>query len=332
MHGPGPLVLGVDAGGTSTRALIADLDGRVLARARGAGANPLAHGMEEALAALQDTVRRVLHNLDPQAVGFAVLGLAGDELTREGGPAEKLDAALRDAGLGCPYTVVGDALVAFAAGTPEPEGTVLIAGTGAVAVRVVKRSIAETAGGYGWLLGDEGSGFWLGREAVRLAADTLRGRGHALRLTELVAGDLLGGPSPAADRLVAERLIAAAYAGSPMRLSTLAPHVSAAALAGDRAAQAVLDRAAAHLTALLADVRAAEGPTRPVVLAGSCLTPGVLGDRTARAIAASGEAQVLFAREGSAGAAWLAALPLLEDSPSRLAALHSQLVTAGRPR
>ncbi len=71
------------------------------------------------------------------------------------------------AGLDVVPRVLSDAETAFASATAEPDGTVLVAGTGSIAGRIRDRRMTTTTGGYGWLLGDEGSAFWLGRQAVR---------------------------------------------------------------------------------------------------------------------------------------------------------------------
>ena len=71
------------------------------------------------------------------------------------------------AGLHCPMRVITDCEAAFATGTSSPSGTVLVAGTGSIAGRIVDHRMVGQSGGYGWLIGDDGSAFWLGREAVR---------------------------------------------------------------------------------------------------------------------------------------------------------------------
>ena len=326
---PSPLVLGLDSGGSRTRVVVADLHGVVRGRAEGGGANPVALGLDAALKALRGTIAEALRGQDPAAVRYAELGLAGDELLRQTGPAEALGAVLRETGLRCPHEVVGDALVAFAAATTEADGCLLVSGTGSVAVRIRDRRIVDTAGGYGWLLGDPGSGHWLGAEAVRVAVDTLRGRARAPRLTALVCAALLGEPEPVvpcAD--AAERLLAALYARPELRLSVLAPQVVEAVRAGDPDAPSVLDRAAAHLDALLAELgpRAAD---EPVVLAGSCLAPQVLGDRLTALVADRGPALLLRAEDHAVGAAWLAAARLPGAEPHGLARMHRALTGAG---
>ena len=96
---------------------------------------------------------------------------------QQSAPATALAELLGELGLCCPYAILGDALVAFASTTTATEGRLLISGTGSIAVSIRGRRIVDTAGGYGWLLGDDGSGFWLGQQAVRVVVDTLRGRG-----------------------------------------------------------------------------------------------------------------------------------------------------------
>ena len=327
MHGTDRLVVGVDAGGTTTRVLVADLNGAVLARAEGAPANPVTHGLDEAVRSLRATLTTALANIDAGRVGQVVLGLAGDHLARQAEPARTVAAMLGSLGLDCPHTVLGDALVAFAAATPRPDGRLLISGTGSVAVLIRDRRIVDTAGGYGWLLGDGGSGFWLGREAVRAAVDTLRGRAGAERLTRLVCASLLG-PTHPAGAAGADQLLTAAYAGPPLALARLAPHVVRAVRAGELEAGAILDRGALHLDELLQQMGPGD-PAEPVVLAGSCLAPEVLGERTAGRITARGSALVLRAQDGAAGAAWLAAARLVGTDPRLLAKLHCVLTDRG---
>ena len=161
-----PLVLGGDLGGTSTRILIADHDGTVVGRGAAGGGNPTSHPASAA-AALGQALQQALSGLDPSRVRAAVIGAAGGSALSDPAVRAQFDAAWTGAGLDCRADYIGDLEVAFASGTPEPDGTVLIAGTGSAAGVVVDHRLTRTADGHGWLLGDDGSGFWLGREAVR---------------------------------------------------------------------------------------------------------------------------------------------------------------------
>ncbi|MFE9425121.1 N-acetylglucosamine kinase [Kitasatospora sp. NPDC006697] len=285
--------LGLDVGGTHTRAVLHDRWGRELGRATAAGGNPAARGAAEAVAVLAGVVGEALAGHAPGEVRGCLLGLSGiSTLADREAFAEDCRTAF---GLAVPVRLVHDAVVAFAAGA-EGRGTVLIAGTGAVACRIDGTEVTARAGGLGWLLGDEGGGFWLGREAVRHA--------HAH------PGDPFGravlAACEAADPVA---LVRWAYAAEPHRLATLAPLVSSFARRGEPAAVRIAERAAAHLAALVAELHGAAEPA-PIVLAGTVATaPGPIHDRLlTRLRAAHPAAPVTLAGDGATAAARLAAL------------------------
>ncbi|MEO3802869.1 BadF/BadG/BcrA/BcrD ATPase family protein [Nonomuraea sp. B1E8] len=179
------LVLGVDAGGTSSRAALFTLDGTLVRRGQAEGANPGALGMDTAAANLTAAVHATL--ADPGSAHLpgpvtgagtvvgVVVGLAGNPALCATLTERVFGALLPGADLSgepgvpgvTPVRVTGDIVTAFAAGTPSPSGTVLISGTGAIAARIADHAPAGTADGYGWLLGDEGSAFWIGLAAAR---------------------------------------------------------------------------------------------------------------------------------------------------------------------
>lgn len=299
------LYVGMDAGGTRTRAAVLDAAGTLRGAATGPGANPVSHAPERAFDVLADTLRAALRGLPAGEVRGLVLGLAGAGTS---GGIAVADLA-RAAGLTCPANVVGDVVTAFVAGTAEPDGTVLVSGTGATAVRIVGRREAAVADGNGWLLGDDGSGLWLGREAVRAALAALDGRGAPTALLPAVTGALLGAPlAPGAGRRGTERLVAAAHAQPPVALARLAPLVSAAAAAGDDVAGGIVARAVDALVAAVTAVRPGTERT-PIVLAGSVLTgPTPVADRTRDALAQRWPGCVRGSGDPARAAAWLAAL------------------------
>src|ERR671914_20747 len=136
------------------------------------GGNPISHPAGAA-AALAGALGAALAGVDPGRVQASVIGVAGGSALRTPPVAARFGQVWTDAGLTCDPGYAPDLEVAFAAGTPEPDGSVLVAGTGATAGAVSGRRLTRTADGHGWLLGDDGSGFWLGREAVRAALRTL---------------------------------------------------------------------------------------------------------------------------------------------------------------
>ncbi|MFD0574483.1 BadF/BadG/BcrA/BcrD ATPase family protein [Kitasatospora gansuensis] len=220
-----PLVLGLDVGGSTTRVLLADLDGRVLAGAEGAGGNPVAHGETAAAQRILDTLRAALAEVDPARVTAGVIGLVGGLIV-----ATALDRVWSAAGLLITPRLVSDLELAYAAGTFGPAGSVLLSGTGAAAAHCRDFRPVRTADGHGWLLGDRGSGYWLGRAAVETAL-AANDRGELDGLAAQVVRTLVG-PHPPGPR-ARSAVIAAAHADAPVRLARLAPLVLTAATAGD---------------------------------------------------------------------------------------------------
>ncbi|MEU4642759.1 BadF/BadG/BcrA/BcrD ATPase family protein [Micromonospora sp. NPDC023814] len=321
------VVVGLDVGGTSTRAAALSLDGRRLGTGRAGGGNPTSHGAERAAGELLAALREALADVDPTRVRAGTIGLAGaGRLLADPAGRDAFDRAWRDAGLRCPYDVHGDALVAYASGTASPEGTVVIAGTGAIAAQVRELRLDRVADGHGWLLGDAGSGFWLGREAVRrLLADLDRGQAPG-RLATAVLTELMGSAEVAPrPRDTGDALIQAVTRRPPVELARLAPLVVAAAVDGEPVARGLIDEAATHLAESTARIRPA-GDASPIVLGGGLLTGDTPLAAAARAEVAQRwpDAVLRSAGDGAAAAAWLAARDLPEVTDP--VALHARLV------
>jgi glucosamine kinase len=257
------VVIGIDAGGTKTVCRLADAQGNVLSEARGPGAN------------LQSTgelhVERVLHQLITEVTTSApdwpaavCLGIAG--VDRAGDAAVVRNILLRIAPRSR-VVVVNDALVALEAGVPGAPGVVLIAGTGSIAYGRNLDGWAARAGGWGYLLGDEGSGFWLGRQALRSVVRSADGRGPHTLLTDRVLAHF--GIARTQD------LVREIYNGSfePATVAAIASQVEGAASDGDEIALHLIDTGARELGLAALSVCARLKLSRgPVVLAGGMFT------------------------------------------------------------
>lgn len=250
------LVLGIDIGGTATRAVVTTLGGTRAGFGRAGAANPVTVPAAEAAANLTAAISAALSTVDASRIGAAVAGAAG------GSRPAVLQAAFDTLGVQCPLHVVGDAEVAFAAGTGEPDGSVLISGTGAVAAEISGGRIFRTADGLGWLLGDLGSGFWIGRTAATATARALY-RGDP-------PGPLVARVTAAVDETAADPFVVAVHTWKPRDLASLAPLVTAAAADGDTLALSIMDEAATHLCETVAEIRP-PGDRSPIVLAGGVL-------------------------------------------------------------
>ncbi|HEX4787257.1 MAG TPA: BadF/BadG/BcrA/BcrD ATPase family protein [Actinospica sp.] len=344
-----PTVLGLDIGGTWTRALVLDAAaGTRLGASRRAGANPTTHGVEAASAHIAAAVAEALENADLAAnqIDACVVGMAGaSKLAGDPAAAAAIAALWQRIGLRCPVRIVADVTTAFAAGSPEPDGSILLAGTGAIAAIMADRRPAKILGGHGWLLGDEGSGFWIGREAVRATLAALDEGVEPSGLTEAVLAEFVPDPALARaetdfglgeGRRLAAATIAAANARPPVQLAALVPLVLTAADQGDRKADGILHEAAALLVDTLERARSAnatrgaQDPTAPIVLAGGVLAPGSPVHRLVREAVTEAwpKATVTEGVDGAAAAAWLAALDLLDDGTDA-AALHAELRRTG---
>lgn len=299
------LVIGLDAGGTGSRAVAVDADGVV----RGAATGPAGNAATVPAGVLADRITACLEDCladagaSPRDVGGVAAGLAG--LRAAPGAEETVRAAAKRAGLDCPVRAYSDVDVAFAAGSDRPDGVVLIAGTGASAARLKGFEVVAVADGAGWLLGDEGGGFWIARRAVRSVLAALDGRGPSTELEPVLAAEL------GASRTLHD-VVAAAMALPPPGLAVLAPRVFDVAAAGDEVAAGIVAEAVerlAHTASALHPL-----PGEPLVLAGGLLGPsGPLSDPVRRALTAHGGPDVTAVADGALGAAKLARLALAES-------------------
>ncbi|MBS2533360.1 N-acetylglucosamine kinase [Catenulispora sp. NF23] len=316
------VVLGVEAGSTLVEAVVATVGGEVIGRGRSALANPTALPIPDVVAHLSDAVRQAMGTVTPASVAGVVVGAAGILRYSRGSSAEALAKTWVDAGLTCPVLVVADAVTAFAAGTPRPSGSVLIAGVGSIAARVEGEEVTARIDGNGWLVGDDGSGFWIGRQAVRAVFAALDGRSEPTLLAGAVLSTVTDDVVPQSTEEQIAALRDAVYDGPPIALAALAPLVSAAATAGDRVAQRIVDRAVSLLMAT-ATALTGDNSEEPLVLAGSLLTaPGPIGAEVQRRLAEHHGGTPLIAAPGAVGAAWLAARVM---EPGIDAGVHARL-------
>ncbi|MCK2219593.1 ATPase [Actinomadura sp. ATCC 31491] len=337
----GALVIGVDAGATSTRVAVHALDGTRVGYARAGAGNPTAHGLAKAVAAVAEALSAALGRHDGGRVAASLAGVAG-QVPEMAAELAKVWAAH---GIAEGPRYAGDVPIGYAAGSPEPDGALLLSGTGAVAARIKGFELDVIADGLGWLLGDAGSGFWIGRAAAKAVVaafdrglpvtavdapgpgaspgegpggDTRGGAGSGV-LAGLVARAFLGDERPPAPRAVADRIVRLAQA-DPMRLAALSALVGRAAAAGDPLAAGIVAEAARHLVATLRRVHV----SGPVVLAGSVLTSAGPVRRAVTELLA-GE-RVTTAGDAAGAAAWLAARPLM--TADEAAALHAAFTAA----
>src|SRR3954467_3550929 len=154
-------VLGIDAGGTKTVCLLADSRGVVIAEGRGAGANLHTAGELAVEKVLHETMEAAIGDRDivPAAVCLGVAGVDRDDEERT------VRAIMRRIGYKSRVLVVNDALIGLVAGARDEPGIAINSGTGSIVSGRSAAFGAGGAGGWGHMIGDEGSGYWIGRES-----------------------------------------------------------------------------------------------------------------------------------------------------------------------
>lgn len=261
-------VLGIDAGGTKTVALLADAEGRIVGEGRAGAANLQTEGELEVEKILHTVIELATdgRRLTPAAV---CLGMAGVDRQDDG---LIIRDVMRRLGFRANTLIVNDALIALIAGAGASPGVVVISGTGSIAYGVSHRGVAARSGGWGPTLGDEGSGYWIGRRALAAVMRDADGRGPHTDLTGLVLRHF---SLPKPDALVAE-----IYHQPQGRrvIASLGAVVDRAREGGDPVAIDIMNHAADELALAAASVIARldmRGEPFQILLAGGMLRESV---------------------------------------------------------
>jgi N-acetylglucosamine kinase-like BadF-type ATPase len=261
-----PVGVGVDGGGTSFRAVAVDASGAELARVEAPSAPVLAGLPGPAVATLRELVQQVCASagveLPVQSLWAGMAG-AGREAVRA-----ELEAALARSEIARRVHVGTDVEAGVADAFGSGPGILLMAGTGSIGFGRAEDGRSARVGGWGSLLGDEGSGYAIGVEAMRRIARSVDGRGQGTELQGRVLSRL--GLAEPGD------LITWASTASRAAIARLVPEVQDAAAAGDDVAGEILVRAVEELEGHVHTLLSNLGPwQRPptVALGGGLLDP-----------------------------------------------------------
>ena len=256
LHDAVRYVLGVDGGGTGTRARLQDRTGITLGHGQ-AGPSALSQGVPQAWRHVRQAVAEAFADAGlptaPPAQCALGLGLAG-----AGVPAQRVAFTAADPGYAL-CRLENDGLTQLLGAHGGAPGIVAAAGTGSVAAALYADGRTRQVGGWGFPVGDEGSGAWLGLQAVRRLQATLDGRAVAGALSQAVAA--------VAGKAAADVLAWCAEARAP-QYAALAPVVFAVAEQGDAFAKALLQAAANELAVLVNTLQVGQAAL-PVVARGS---------------------------------------------------------------
>lgn len=230
-----PWVLGVDGGGNKTVALVANEKGKVLGRGEAGPANYHTVGLGRAVEAIRSATQVAIGDsgLVPQALAACFFAVAGVDRPVD---RQVMASALAGLDLGGRVLLDHNAAATLAGATGNRPGVVLVAGTGSIAYGENEDGRTARSGGYGPVLGDEGSAYDIGRRALLAAIRHEDGRCPATALTELLK-----------ERFMLDSMLDLTHLvhGDPPALgraeiSHLAPVVIQTAGAGDAVAKEIL--------------------------------------------------------------------------------------------
>jgi len=261
-------LIGMDGGGTKTACIAADLEGRVLHECTGGPSNFLMLGTTKVAEMLFSLITECKEKLNAEYDDFVsiVLGTTGAGRRVD---AEKLEIAFSEYALTKnvvfkKFSVDSDGRIALEGAFSGKSGSILIAGTGSFMLGKDAQGNIHRVGGFGRFIGDQGSGYMLGKRGLAMVAKDYDGRGDKTKLTGLVA-EKLGIDSP-------ENLIIEIYKNN-FDIASAAPLVIQAAAEGDEVCHNILEEESHELVLhLFAMMKKLKEPSMNLALIGGIIS------------------------------------------------------------
>lgn len=267
--------LGIDGGGTKTRATIIDSNGAIVGHGVGASSNVNNLGKGKATLHVKETVALAAAQagIDRHSFKAVFLGIAGVVSDSDRNDIFEIATQLNLASAG-KIGIDHDARIALAGGLAGQPGIVQIVGTGTSCFGINAQNERWLAGGWGYLVTDEGGGYWLGLQAIKAAAAHADGRGEPTMLTEMVREALeLNAMREVMNRLYTQHL-------SVTEIAALSRLVIAAAQNGDNVTIDIIARGmeevARCVVAVAQQLKFAEDDTHLVLIGGMTQAGDVL--------------------------------------------------------
>jgi N-acetylglucosamine kinase-like BadF-type ATPase len=241
-------VIGIDGGGSSSTAVVVTIEGRALAQSHAGPASYTLSGIGGVIPVVCELIAecRAVAGVEQEIPSCICLALSGAGRPRA---QRAILAGVRERLRADDILVGSDGVAALMGAFPRGPGIVLIAGTGSLAIGVDERGVGARAGGWGYLLGDAGSGYEIGRLALRATLAALNGSGSSTTLSNSILEHLrLRTIHDIIDWVYGEQEVAV------NNLASLAPLVFDAAEKGDVVANEILDTAGDALAGLVDSV------------------------------------------------------------------------------
>ena len=261
-------LLGIDGGGSKVLVVLAERTGRFIRAARGGGVNPMNNRNWE-----QDLQRQLRPFMgDPELASVAAALPAHGEIEHT---SQKQREVIARAFAGTPQTVINDVDAAHVGAFGGGPGILILSGTGSMAWARDAAGRSYRVGGWGDVIGDEGSSHWIGRHALNLISQSLDGRSPATTLTDAVFEHLgldRSEPTNALEGWVS------GFSDQRSQVAALAVVVDRVAQSGDPQARAIIGWAADQLAKHVAAIARHCGPASDWTYAGGTFASRILLD------------------------------------------------------
>ena len=218
------IVGGIDGGATKTECVLMDIQGNILGRGLAGPSNYHVVGINNTIKAIRKSIIESLKNIGERKIDYLTIGLAGLDTKRD---FKYIERSFQNFDLANRLDFKHDSIIALIGAHAGKPGIIVIAGTGSVAAGINRDKKYVRVGGWGYLLGDEGSAFTLGRRGLMAVLREYDGRGASTKITRRIFDKL--GIDDYEDIIVkiygAERIVE--------KVASLAPCVTDAAKEGD---------------------------------------------------------------------------------------------------
>lgn len=228
-------LIGIDGGGTKTKGYISDLEGNILASAIGGSSNYLAAGRTTAKASLEQVINSLCNKIkiNKEQIEIISLGLAGAGREED---KKIIEEIIRKIGINNKIIINSDAYISIVAAHGEEKGIVTISGTGSISLGIDSKGKLHRTGGWGHILGDEGSGYYFGREGLIAIMKAYDGRGEKTIISNKVLDYLGFNTEEEIPKYVYSNI------GEKAKIAKLAPLVIEAASEGDKVSTEIVNR------------------------------------------------------------------------------------------
>lgn len=295
-------IIGIDGGGTKTVGLLTTANGRKIAKVESGPSNYHAVGVENTQKVLEEIISQLTTHVGDtklQSINFCI-GMAG--LGREEDK-ERIGQICNEIGISKKRVLTHDAHIALVGGIEKQEGVIVISGTGSIVYGIDENGKEARAGGWGYILGDEGSGYDIAVKGLQAIARAADGRESPTKITQLVLNEL--------ELKVPNDIIRWTYAASRDDIAQLAKLVFKASDRGDKRAGLIIESAVSELVCAVETVvlqLELSHPIRIVLSGGNLLHQTTFAEKLRRGIEENsvGTSAVLPKHEPAYGAVLLA--------------------------